>query len=101
MLVRAAGVGAPGYRLTRGHPQRGFEHATGTKSFRRVGKDFRAAIAANSDYSNHGRKFACAVPLLYLAGFGHTLRSDDRDQMAQFVFDVARGRDSVSNLLSQ
>ena len=47
-----AGVGDPGYSI-RENPKRRFQHARGAKPFRRVGKDFRAAFAANSDYSDH------------------------------------------------
>src|SRR5439155_1570591 len=35
------------------NPERGFQHARGTKPSRRVRKDLRAAFAANSDYSDH------------------------------------------------
>src|SRR4029453_2065417 len=42
-----------GYRCIRGNPKRRFQHARGTKPFRRVRKDLRAAFAANSEYSDH------------------------------------------------
>src|SRR5215475_2003800 len=68
-----AGVGNPGYGVWE-TTDRCFQDAAGTKSLRCIGKDFRAAIAANSDYSNHGRKFSRAFPLLYFVNFRHTLR---------------------------
>ena len=42
-----------GYRCIRGNPERCFQQARGAKPARRVRKDFRAAFAANSDYSAH------------------------------------------------
>jgi hypothetical protein len=95
-----AGVGYPAYSIWE-TADRCFQDATGTKSLRCVGKYFRAAIAANSDYSNHGRKVARALLLLYLENFRHTLRSDHRDEMAQLVFDIARCRNCVRDFLSQ
>ena len=81
--------------------KRCFQDAAGTKSFRRVRKDFRAAIATNSDYSNHYRSVVVHSPILYLVNFRHTLRSDHRDEMAQLVFDIAGRCNCLSNFLSQ
>jgi len=92
-----AEVIAPGYS----HPERCFQYAAGTKSFRCIRKNFRAAIAANSDYSDHCRNVACALPVLYFVNFRHTLRSNHRDEMAQLVFDIAGRCNCVSNFLSQ
>src|SRR5262245_8508475 len=71
-LIRMAGVGNRGYSVWEA-ADRCFQDAAGTKSLWCIGKYFRAAIATNSDYSNHGRKVACALPLLYLVNFRHTL----------------------------
>jgi hypothetical protein len=95
-----AGAGYAAYSIWE-TADRCFQDAAGTKSLRCVGKYFRAAIAANSNYSNHCRKFSCALLLLYFVNFRHTLRSNDRDQMAQLVFDIAGCRNCVSNFLSQ
>ena len=56
MPRRATGYGGrvdPGYRHIRENPERRFQHACGAKPFRRVRKDFGAALAANSDYPDH------------------------------------------------
>ena len=100
MARRIAAVGYPAYSIW-GTADRCFQHAAGTKSLRCVGKYFRAAIAANSDYSNHDRKVACALFLLYLVNFRHTLRSDYSDEMEQLVLDIARCRNCVRDFLSQ
>src|SRR5438552_17353553 len=41
------------YRYIRENPERRFQHARCAKPSRRVRKDFRAALAANSEYSDH------------------------------------------------
>src|SRR6266516_4312205 len=72
-LVHMAGVADPGYRCAREVAEGAFQHAPGTKRFRCVGKDFGAALPANSDYLDH-----CLVvrarSLLYSVKFRHTLR---------------------------
>ena len=80
--------------------QRGFEHAAGTKSLRRIGQNFRTAIAANSDYSDHGPSRS-RNPALYSVKFSRTLRLEHCDEMAQLIFDIAGCRNGVGNLLSQ
>ena len=42
-----------GYGYIREDSERRFQHARGAKPSRRVSKDFRAAFAANSVYSDH------------------------------------------------
>src|SRR4029450_3690425 len=54
------------YSLLRRCPERCFEHAARAKSFRCVGKDFGAALSADSDYCDHDRRIARALPQLVL-----------------------------------
>src|SRR5262245_38200559 len=63
MVLHPAGVVDPGYSL-RPCPNRCFEHARGTKPSWRVRKDFRAASATNSDYSDHCPRLG--VPLHFV-----------------------------------
>src|SRR5512138_938495 len=92
------GVSDLGYDL-RGHPERTFEHAAGTQSFRGIGKDFGAAIAPNSNYSDHCRRVPRRLSSLYFVEFFHTLRADHRDEMAQFILNIAGRCNCLSNFL--
>ena len=53
-----AGVTDSGYSRIRENPERRFERAGGAKSFRRIRKDFRTALSADSDYSRHSPAFS-------------------------------------------
>ena len=58
-LRRARGYGgqvASGYGI-RKDPERCFQCAGCAKAFRRIGKDFRAALSADSDYRDHSRSW--------------------------------------------
>ena len=88
------------YRCVLGIAKRTFQHTSGAKTFRRVGKNPGAALSANSDYPDHRRR-VLGTPRLYSVKFCHALRFQHRDKMAEFVFDVAGCRDGVGNLLSQ
>src|SRR6266513_1869491 len=96
--VDMTGVSAPGYSV-REVAKGAFQHAPGTKRFRRIGKDPGAAFPADSDYPDHCR-VARARSLLYSVKFFHALRLEDGDEMSQLVLDIAGGRHRVSNLLS-
>src|SRR5262249_14948540 len=54
-ILDGTAVIAIGYSLVRGDTERCFQHATHAKSFRCVGKDFCAALSANSNYAGHKR----------------------------------------------
>src|SRR5207237_10690881 len=77
------------------------KHASGAKSFRCVGEDFRSALSTNSQYAAHGGRLVNALPIMYCAEFYHTLRSQHSDQMAQLIFDIAGNGNSVADFLSQ
>src|SRR4029077_7570474 len=51
-VIRGAGVTDPGYNV-REAPERCFQYTASAKSFRCVGKDFRAALLTNSNYAGH------------------------------------------------
>src|SRR5262249_53767474 len=51
-----------------------FQKATWATSFGRVDWNFRAALWANSDYADHHRKVARALPLFYCVKFYQRLR---------------------------
>jgi hypothetical protein len=63
------------YSLLRQCPERCFEHAARAKSFGCVRKDFRTALSADSDYCDHDRRIARALPQLYCVKFYRTLSS--------------------------
>ena len=94
-----AGVDAPGFRRVQEIAERTFQHASGAKPFRDVGKDLRAALPADSDYPDHcWSRFG--VPPLYSVKFCHALRLEHRDEMAQLIFDIAGCRNGVGNFLA-
>jgi hypothetical protein len=61
--VPAVVVGDPGHGV-RQNPERCFERAGGAKSFRRIRKDFRAALSAESDYRDHSRSLFEQSPIV-------------------------------------
>src|SRR5438046_8443562 len=65
-----------------GQIKAGLKEASGTKAFRRVGKNFRSAFSTNPRCAAaHDGRVACAVPIMYCEGFHHTLRSQPNYQM--------------------
>ena len=103
-LLRRVGRGrvAPGYRRIREIAKRTFQHTSGAKPFRHVGKDLGAALPANSDYPDHCRRVASRTPRLVLRKIlAIRYASQHRNEMAQLVFDVAGCRNGVGNFLSQ
>ena len=95
----SAGVDAPGYSRVREIAERTFQHTSGAKSFRHVGKDLGAAFPADSDYPDHCRS-RLDVPRWYSVKFCHALCLEHGNEMAQLVFDIAWCRNSVSNFLA-
>src|SRR5207237_246775 len=91
---------ASGYGIWK-DPERCFQCAGGAKPFRRIRKDFRAALSADSNDFDHSRRFTRAVSLLYCVKFWQILRPEHRDQLAQLVIDVTGRSDRVSNFLPQ
>ena len=98
--AESAGVDDPGYSRVREIAKRTFQHTSGAKPFRHVGKDLGAAFPANSDYPDHRRR-GLGTPRLYSVKFCHTLRLEHRNEMAQLVFDIAGCRNGVGNFLAQ
>src|SRR5437867_11864539 len=71
-----------GYSIRRDSERR-FQHARGAKPSRRVRKDFRAAFAANSDYSDHGPRLGVR-PHLVLRKILLQLTPDLRHEFHEF-----------------
>src|SRR4029077_9606578 len=76
-----------GYRCIRQNPERRFPHARGAKPSRRVRKDFRAAFAANSDYSDHGPRLGvCPSFVLRKILSGLMRESQQSDSATRFRY---------------
>jgi len=99
--IIAAGVTASGDSRAREQIEAGLKQARCAKSFRRVGKNFRAALSTNSRCAAHDGRVGCALPIMYCADFWHTLRPQNGDQMAQLIFNVAGDGDSVTDFFAQ
>jgi len=79
--------------------KRGLEHASAAKSL--LAKKFGAAFSAGSHYNGtHGRS-AVRAPIIYCSKFAHKLLPQYRNQMSQFVFNVAGKGNRVRNLFAQ
>ena len=96
----SADESTPATDVSRRIAKRGLQHASGAKPFRGVGKNFGAALPANSDYPKHCRSRS-RVPRWYSVKFSHTLRLEHGNEMAQLIFDIAGRRNGVGNFLSQ
>ena len=88
---------SPAATSGRENPERCFEHAPGAKSFRCVGKDFRAALSTNSNYSDHAGE---SLRIPSIRRIHRTLCPDYSDQMAQLIFDIAGRSNRMGNFLS-
>jgi hypothetical protein len=99
-IFKGAAVVASGYRRIQEITECTFQHASWAKRLRRVRKDVRAALPANSDYPDHCRS-VLARSFLYSVKFCHTLRFEHRDEMTQLVFDVAGCGYGMGDLLAQ
>src|SRR6266446_10425853 len=91
---------APGYSCAREVAEGAFQHASAAKPFRCVGKDFCAALPANSDYPTHCRSLPRTLPW-YSVKFAHSLRLEHGYEMAQLILNIAGCRNRVGDLLSQ
>src|SRR5262249_55012038 len=98
--VRTVGVTTPGYRCAYEIAKGAFQHALRANPFRRVGKNLRATLPADSDNPNHCRVVR-ARSFVYSVKFSHTLRLQHGNEMVQFVFDISGCRNGVGDLLSQ
>jgi hypothetical protein len=89
-------VADPGYSL-RPYPNRCFEYARGTKPSWRVRKDFRAAFAANSDYSDHCPRLGVRLHLV-LRKILLQLTPDLRHEFHEFAQPVRQDLPPVKSL---
>src|SRR5437762_13146726 len=71
---------APGDRRVPEIAKRTFQHTSGAKPFRHIGKDLGAAFPANSNYPDHCWS-RLDVPRLYSVKFCHTLRRHEAHQL--------------------
>ena len=94
-------VVASGYGRAREEIKACLKQASGAKSLRCVGENFRSALSTNSQYAAHCGRVVHPLSIVYCAEFYHMLRSQHSDQMAQLIFDIAGNGNSVADFLSQ
>src|SRR5262245_23953895 len=78
-----------------------FKQASCAEAFGCVRKNLCSAFSTNPRCAVHDRRVGCALPIMYCAGFWHTLCSQQSYQMPQFIFDIAGHGDSVTDFFAQ
>src|SRR5262245_2405820 len=79
----------------------GLQQACATKILRRLREDFSPALPASLGGGHHDDRSAISPSVRYCKKFSGWLRSQNSNQVAQLIFDIARQRDRVSDLFAQ